>query len=555
MVRCKKSHHDYVPTHHKNDPDDKIGEVKVINHGCGTAGTVSASLKSYMPQNGEYVWAGEGDSCHYSSKNTGREMNCTWGCIGGSGKCAISGKRGLYKRQYYNAKVNDCCMGKANKDHTIDGKTCHPDARSPTGSLCVEKTKSRCKSTKTKDGKVSMDILTQSYCRDLCSHPDYKDFCASQKKISCDRAHVLASSQRCMNWCKENPTECQTGIADYCGIRENIFDKDICTTWCNANEKDCLSKKSAYCNNADKIETNEICLSYCKNNMVQCKSGIEDYCKKDNNIFTKNICSAFCNMETNKSWCQETKGLYCNQDAGKVNEEGCKDFCMTQDGFGHCDSAFEAHCEVDKTKQEELQDPRCTCLNSKVAKYNPLCVDTKCTDTGYATSSMLESKGSSCNITDCSQYVGLKDILSEGTFTANQDFLQQCGTTINQYVPVDEEGGEEDEIPVDPNEEDVEPEDETNDEMATDDSPTPVPPTTQDSPTPDTPPVPDETVKDPADAPDKEIVDEEDEEKEETPEQKSNYDAWKTAGYIIGGICLFFLIIAFVYLGIRNKGE
>lgn len=454
MGRCKNHDKSTIPTHHKNNPSDLKGAKKEIRHGCGSAGSVSASLKGYMPQNGEYEWAGEGNKCHYSSKHTGREISCTWGCIGTTGKCSISGKRGLYRRKSYNADKKKCCEGKANSNHLIGNLTCDPDARTPTSSLCLPYTKARCKASN--KNVINKNIFTQDYCTDYCGISDNSDWCKSQKTTICNREGVLKTDSKCRAWCKQNQPNCETGIKSFCDEKDNIFKEDVCISWCNANEQDCLSKKTKYCNDKDKISTNQTCLEYCRSNPGNCKSGIQDYCEIDNNIFNKSLCTSFCAIETNKAWCNNVKSTYCNTDAGKVNAEGCKEFCMSQDGFGHCDTSFEAHCGLDKSKQKELQDPRCSCLNSKVSEYNPLCVDTKCTDTGYATSSMLESKGNSCNITDCSQYVSLKDNIAEGTFTANQDFLQQCGATINQYVaPTDvdpntsknDDTGEDDPIP------------------------------------------------------------------------------------------------------------
>lgn len=112
------------PVQAQPNPNDKIGQNITIPNGCGPAGTVSNYLAGYIPQNGEYIWAGEGGSCHYCSLDAPRAINCSSGCDG-SKCCSIIGKTGTYKRQYYNADPTQCCLIQP-ASQMLENVTCAP---------------------------------------------------------------------------------------------------------------------------------------------------------------------------------------------------------------------------------------------------------------------------------------------------------------------------------------------------------------------------------------------------------------------------------------------
>src|SRR3990172_12623687 len=117
---CKKIY----PNVANPNPSDQIGQVIEISNGCGPAGTVSNYLYNYIPQNGEYQWAGEGSGCHYCSVEAPIEVSCSAGCE--SIKCcSIAGKRGTYQRTGYNADPFTCCSTLPSSS-MIGNLTCNP---------------------------------------------------------------------------------------------------------------------------------------------------------------------------------------------------------------------------------------------------------------------------------------------------------------------------------------------------------------------------------------------------------------------------------------------
>jgi hypothetical protein len=167
--------------HAQNNPDDKIGQVIAIDPGCGLAGTAQNSLGSYIPNNGEYVWAGEGNSCHYCSTEPPKEISCSSGCDG-IGCCAIIGAKGTYKRKSYNANPIDCCLKQVK---TIGNETCDPVYRSNTKDDCRTIIKNYCEiptnfpngtcqqfcSQEQTQGRATCDTAVQNYCKSNPQNP------------------------------------------------------------------------------------------------------------------------------------------------------------------------------------------------------------------------------------------------------------------------------------------------------------------------------------------------------------------------------------------------
>jgi hypothetical protein len=77
--------------------------------------------------------------------------------------------------------------------------------------------------------------------------------------------------------------------------------------------------------------------------------------------------------------------------------------------------------------------PECACINSPVAKsgkYNPLCVDAKCIQTGYQPANMIQARGSSCPpITECNMIFDMKQNYGLINFQDAQ-FEQNCMTQV-----------------------------------------------------------------------------------------------------------------------------
>ena len=131
------------------------------------------------------------------------------------------------------------------------------------------------------------------------------------------------------------------------------------------------------------------------------------------------MCTDYCTNDKNKNWCVSGKGKYCG--TTNIETPRCQTWCM--ENSGSCDPGMRSFC-----KKYPLNDT-CTCMNSKVAKYNPLCVDTKCAQSGYATTNIKEAKGKSCNIIDCSQHTDIQKAVAGKNVSVALTYEQNCGST------------------------------------------------------------------------------------------------------------------------------
>jgi len=189
------------PTMPAVNPSDAIGQVLNINGGCAPSGTAQNYLGSFVPNNGEYEWAGEGPGCHYCSTQAPRAVGCSSGCASVQ-CCSIMGSSGTYKRTKYGADPVQCCLQSASM---IGNQTCDPQYRVPTSTACYDAIK--------------------AYC------------------IQGDN---LFSQNVCQSWCSSNPTECQSYKESYCNQNANVS-SSYCQTWCMDNMGSCDNSMDWWC--------------------------------------------------------------------------------------------------------------------------------------------------------------------------------------------------------------------------------------------------------------------------------------------------------------------
>jgi hypothetical protein len=127
-------------------------------------------------------------------------------------------------------------------------------------------------------------------------------------------------------------------------------------------------------------------------NPKNCSQYLRDFCTNDL-PFRHPICKKWCG-----NGCKIRKAEYCNE---HIFEPFCQEFCHKNNGL--CDSGMEQYCKV--FPDEEI----CSCINSKVQEYNPICVDRKCIDHGYQTISMMNARGQGCQIIDCKSQINLEN--------------------------------------------------------------------------------------------------------------------------------------------------
>lgn len=155
-------------------------------------------------------------------------------------------------------------------------------------------------------------------------------------------------------------------------------------------------------------------------NDSNCYNYMNAYCSAGANMWD-GLCAQWGPVESKK---QE----YCNT-GPHFAEQRCKEWCTKRnpDGtvnFGKCDAGARQYCGPDGNPN----DPICSCINSKVSKYNPACVDSFCATSGYLTST--QSALQCPNIVDCSIVMALE---SGGT-TVVGDVKQNCRAESSSNV-------------------------------------------------------------------------------------------------------------------------
>lgn len=127
---------------------------------------------------------------------------------------------------------------------------------------------------------------------------------------------------------------------------------------------------------------------------------------------------------------RSTWSEYCNL---LINNGIGFDNCVTNmmSRMGEYDNYMKKYCAL----SQFANTPECSCINSDILNYqfNPLCTDRKCIDNGYATASMLSSRGNGCQIVDCSTYL---DVTAKGNVIFDDtEITQRCGT-MNRPPPL-----------------------------------------------------------------------------------------------------------------------
>ena len=240
----------------------------------------------------------------------------------------------------------------------------------------------------------------------------------SYENAKCENPYIF-SKKICQNYCKYNNSSkkwCDNIKKDYC--KDKIFSDKNCQTFCADNEKWCNSIKANLCNKTGDL--NDECQTFCDEKPELCDVRFRDMCPTSNS----DTCVYFCNTDKYSHFCKQQASNYCNEGDENIETEFCQNFCMKEDNFGWCDGGMDKFCK------KHPDDPKCACINSPLHqdddRFNVLCVDTKCSDGGYGTSSMLASRGDSCEIVDCSQELNISDIEAGGGVFISPEYKQQC---------------------------------------------------------------------------------------------------------------------------------
>uniref|UniRef100_A0A6C0JBB3 Uncharacterized protein n=1 Tax=viral metagenome TaxID=1070528 RepID=A0A6C0JBB3_9ZZZZ len=198
-----------LPKQYINDPLDKVGTIKHMNDVCAPSGQGSKYFLKYIPQNGEYEWhednePADEDKCFYCWDNKGKTSTCTKGCS--------TGTIGKYKRKYYTADQNKCCS--LTDSITLGDHTCDPIYRGPLAEGCKNAMIAKCV-----EGN-NTDIFHKEECKLFCA-ADKDNICHNKKRTICNDPNNEMSLD-CLQWCQDNPGECDKSMIKFCSLTENL---------------------------------------------------------------------------------------------------------------------------------------------------------------------------------------------------------------------------------------------------------------------------------------------------------------------------------------------
>ncbi len=161
------------------DPYDEIGKSRVVKNSCVPSNSSIQYMESFIPNNGEYIWSGNGKSCY----------NCE------------DGHQIEYVRQNYKADPSECCI--SNRP-MIGNLTCDPKYRNIHSSYCHPTMENYCN---------NRNNIFSEKCNSWCS--ENKEICSEISKKFCSTTD-LEKDPECMNWCMNNMGKCDHSMIEYC---------------------------------------------------------------------------------------------------------------------------------------------------------------------------------------------------------------------------------------------------------------------------------------------------------------------------------------------------
>jgi hypothetical protein len=252
-------------------------------------------------------------------------------------------------------------------------------------------------------------IPTKGFCAENGGFymPEYfKDFLPSNGEYALDKMAIecnackneINTETSCYSGCVKNfPRECCATRGQKLGYKRINYKGDKTKCCISGNEMEGIFTCSPQYRDASSLECSDILKNFCSNE----------------NLFTNSRCIKWC-----RTWpedCIIKKVQYCSNN---MNNFRCREFCLQNPG--KCDTIVSQYCINNPT------DSLCNCINSPISKYkyNPLCLDKNCINSGYVTNSMLTSRGTGCQIVDCSVIL---DINAGGNVNFdNVDIVQDC---------------------------------------------------------------------------------------------------------------------------------
>ena len=345
--------------------------------------------------------------------------------VGGTVK-AVAGDSGEKDESVDEATRRKCCLGKSHDDNECpDTLTWHNPQCAEYLQLYCSKCQAKSRmpeqsSVATEEEKresareISMKVrdMGQSSMRKAFEYAEkMREVTVNNHARKCEIPHVFGK-QICKNYCSLDGKKewCHDVKQDYC--KDKYWSDPYCQAYCTENPDWCNALKQTECNKAG--EVSEKCMDFCHDNPNLCDVRFRETCP----LSTDEVCTLFCSHPDYENYCRQIRAQHCNTDEEAMKGSFCQDFAMRNHGW--VDGGMEKFCK------QHPDDPHCACINSEIKNYNPLCIDTKCTATGYGTQAMLESRGDGCEIIDCSQSLNIGSIAAGKGVTLNPTYKQKC---------------------------------------------------------------------------------------------------------------------------------
>jgi len=139
-----------------------------------------------------------------------------------------------------------------------------------------------------------------------CARTDItKNFCLQVDTLT--NTPMLTSNSNCINWCRDNPNECNDVKKSYC--EDNPQDSN-CVDWCDKKDIKsdiCIQTLRNFCKGNNL--TSDSCKHYCEKKDVNCDSELKDYCNSlGDKAINEPICGCFMNLPFYKKFFDSLSG-------------------------------------------------------------------------------------------------------------------------------------------------------------------------------------------------------------------------------------------------------
>lgn len=237
--------------------DLNIGDKKEMPNGCGPAieGTQAGSGYAWLidkgmgwPDNQEFEWGGLGSGCSLCSAVDAYGCECL-------NAASVGGNRGTVKRKAFTGDKTECCLANFyGKDSAkvVNGKTCAYNYRDPTSAECTNVFKDYCTSVgpSISPNQASPEQVQQAKnvvnnlfnMQSTAISNMFSTLQSLTKKETFENTQPrLITDEKCKSLSKSNSTLYNNLMKDYCNKDETNAKSDTCIDWCKNNSTECTT--------------------------------------------------------------------------------------------------------------------------------------------------------------------------------------------------------------------------------------------------------------------------------------------------------------------------